>query len=158
MIENKIAITLEVDKNMFESCMMREITENLSEIPKEKIQGVILECIRDYFTANNFENLEKLLVESDSYNYHRKQPTKFLREIMNNNINDLAGKFQPIIDDAAEFMKENYSALIASSLTNIMLSSFFKQPSLSDSIEHGMREHMMSMINEFGIKTKFNEN
>ncbi len=112
-------IKIDVDELQFKEVLNKQ----LRDMPEDIIQKIIMECIREYFTQNNYEMIDKLFVQSnkDYYGFEKKSATEFLNRLIEEC--DYS-KLQDIVDLAILDLRHNYNDILIDVLTLQLLQSF----------------------------------
>ena len=106
-------VTISVDEEMFKEVVEKE----LAALPKEKIQEILVKGIEKYFSKNNYEMINKLLIEKSSYKWDNPDcPTEFTKQLIENTDHS---KLQEITDKCIEKLSNNYEKILITMLTNI---------------------------------------
>ena len=106
-------VTINVDEEMFKEVLEKELVA----LPKEKIQEILVKAIEAYFSKNNYEMIDKLLIEKNSYKWDNPDcPTEFTKQLIENTDHS---KLQDIVDKCIEKLSNNYEKILITMLTNI---------------------------------------
>ena len=106
-------VTISVDEEMFKEIVEKE----LAALPKEKIQEILVKAIEAYFSKNNYEMIDKLLIEKNSYKWDNPDcPTEFTKQLIQNTD---CSKLQDIVDKCIEKLSNNYEKILITMLTDI---------------------------------------
>lgn len=122
-------ITVNVEDDTFKQIVEREITN----IPSEKLQEIIIDAMKGYFSANNYEKANLLVYKKESYGYHQEVPTDFAERI----IRDCDySKLQEVVDAAIEDLKTNHERLLREILMETLATGLIN----NYSFQTGLRE------------------
>ncbi len=122
-------IVANVDDELFNEIVTKEI-EN---IPSEKLQEIIIDAIKGYFSANNYEKASLLVYKKESYGYRQEVPTDFAERI----IRDCDySKLQEVVDAAIEDLKTNHERLLREILMETLATGLIN----NYSFQTGLRE------------------
>ena len=99
-------VEINIDSEQFETLL----NDNLADLPKETIQNIIIECIREYFAQNNCKNIEKLFIEKTSNRWSEEYCASLF-------LKNLAGqcdysKLQDVVDTAIDTVKKNHEKIL----------------------------------------------
>ena len=99
-------VEINVDEMQFKELLDKQLTE----LPQEVIQNIIIESIREYFTQDDYKMIENLFIETKtSYGYTEKNSSYFLQGLMRGC--DYS-KLQEVVDAAIENLKENNERIL----------------------------------------------
>lgn len=99
-------VVLNIDEKMFDDTFGNV----LMKMDDKQVADVLTECIKQYFTDNNNKNIEKLIFDdSGSYYSHGKMRSEFTDNIFKNC--DFS-KLQPLVDQAIERLKNDFSGVL----------------------------------------------
>ena len=106
-------VKIEVNEEQFKDLLEKE----LADLPKETVQNILIESIKEYLKEDDYKNLNAFVVnkEYDHYSYCSKQPSKFLYSMLENC--DYSG-LQEVADDMIKDLKENYQQILIQVLSN----------------------------------------
>ena len=122
-------ITVNVEDDTFKQIVEREITN----IPSEKLQEIIIDAMKGYFSANNYEKANLLVYKKESYGYHQEVPTDFAERI----IRDCDySKLQEVVDAAINDLKTNHERLLREVLMETLATGLIN----NYSFQTGLRE------------------
>lgn len=120
-------VTIKVDETQFKDVLEKE----LYALKPEELHNTIIECIKEYFSANNYEAVKKLIVFRESWG--AEKATDFTNKaIASCDYSEL----QEIVDRAIEELKTNYKRLLLDALINCIakgLSETYTMQSLMSS-------------------------
>lgn len=130
-------IKIDVDELQFKEVLNKQ----LRDMPEDIIQKIIMECIREYFTQNNYEMIDKLFVQSnkDYYGFEKKSATEFLNRLIEEC--DYS-KLQDIVDLAILDLRHNYNDILIDVLTLQLLQSF-----RNSNFENGLNMTIRNILN-----------
>ena len=99
-------VEINVDEMQFKELLDKQLTE----LPQEVIQNIIIESIREYFTQNDYQMIENLFIKKETrYGYTEKSSNEFLNRLINSC--DYS-KLQEVVDAAVENLKENNERIL----------------------------------------------
>lgn len=125
-------VVLNIDEKMFDDAFGNV----LMKMDDKQVADVLTECIKQYFTDNNNENIEKLIFDdSGSYYSHGKMRSEFIDNIFKNC--DFS-KLQPIVDEAINRLKNNFHGM----LTEVLIEALTR--GLNDT--YAFRERLNEVI------------
>lgn len=107
-------IKINVDESMF-----KDILENeLKALKPEEIHEVLVECIKNYFTQNNYENINKLLFKKSS----GYGPTIISSDFTNAMIKSCDySELQEIVNESIKILKNDYKNILNNILTDALI-------------------------------------
>ena len=118
-------IEINVDELQFKELLEGE----LKNLPKDKIQEVIVEGIRTYVNTHP-EMIKDLFVDS-SYSW-REQPTYYLKEIVKNHIPQDA--FKDTVEGIVYTLKNNYDKILRDAIIDMLIGGIFNSYNFQDRI------------------------
>ena len=150
---SKTKIQIEVDEDQFKSLIEKEITD----LPKDQIQKIIIESIKSYLTGDetikieevtknsynttiypvevnrrNYNNLNALLTKRyDNYSGTSYQASDFLINLIKEC--DFSG-LQEVVDNMIEDLKNNYHTILIEVLSKQLVNSIFDERNFKDSV------------------------
>ena len=119
--------------------------DNINELPKEQMQEILLKAVEVALIKDRenpvYDRSSCILVTQvkDGYSY-KYEPTKLLQSVMQNI--DTEKYFEPIADEIAQYIKDNYRTLIQ----EYMIKSFM-QLLFTDTNKYQLERDMISHIN-----------
>ena len=122
-------ITLNVDDEVFNKIVEQE----LDNIPSEKLQEIIIDAMKGYFSANNYEKAKLLVYTKESYGYRQEVPTDFAESLIREC--DYS-KLQEVVDAAIEDLKTNHERLLREILMETLATGLIN----NYSFQTGLRE------------------
>ena len=133
-------ITVNVEDDTFKQIVEREITN----IPSEKLQEIIIEAMKGYFSANNYEKANLLVYKKESYGYHQEVPTDFAERI----IRDCDySKLQEVVDAAIEDLKTNHERLLREVLMETLATGLINNYSFQTGLREAITNELMRRNN-----------
>lgn len=134
-------VKINVDESQFKDLLENE----LKALKPEELHEVMIECIKGYFTQNNYENLEPFLVKTKTqYGWDEKSASDFTKSI-------IAGcdysKLQDIVDLCIDKLKGNYYDILKSILLESIVSGLTRSNKFQDEIGYIIREEIYRIRN-----------
>ena len=127
-------VEINVDEMQFKELLDKQLTE----LPQEVIQNIIIESIREYFTQNDYQMIENLFIKKEThYGYTEKSSSEFLNRLMNGC--DYS-KLQEVVDAAVENLKENNERILKDMLIEALANSLSNTFSMRQSVENILRQ------------------
>ena len=101
---------MKVEINIDETQFKELLDGHLSKLSEDAIKSIIVESIREYFSQNNYENIENLFIETKtSYGFKEKCASPFLQRL----VRDCNySKLQDVLDAAIENLKANNERIL----------------------------------------------
>lgn len=112
--------------------------EEVGKIDPSEMKDIFAECIKEYFTQNNYTNVEKLLMEKGDY-YHKPKFTDFGEKLIESC--DYS-KLQEVVDKVVESMVNNHETLLKEMLFEVIAKGF----SSSWSMENTFKDKIIPMV------------
>ena len=108
-------IKINVDESMFKNVLENE----LKALKPEEIHEVLVECIKNYFTQNNYENINKLLFEKNGAHYG---PTIISSDFTKAMIESCDySELQEIVNESIKILKNDYKNILNNILTDALI-------------------------------------
>jgi hypothetical protein len=122
-------IKINVDESMFSEVLDKE----LKGLTPEELHDVMIQCIKEYFTVDNYKNLEKLFVkESNNYYGSREyKPTDFTNQLA---ARCDCSKLQEIVDIGIDTLKNNHEYILQRVLFDLITTGLASTYSFRESI------------------------
>ena len=135
---------MEVKINVDESRIPEILEKELNALNAKEIHEIVIECIKQYLSQDNYKNTERLFVykEKDRYGYTQDTPTDLLYKILKENID--YSSLQNIIDKCIDELKNNYESLLIKVITEMIATSLANT--------YNMRGILSEIINQKLIK------
>jgi hypothetical protein len=129
---------MEVKINVDESRIPEILEKELDALDPKEIHEVVIECIKQYLSQDNYKNTERLFVyeEKNRYGYCQDVPTDLLNKILKENMD--YSSLQNIVDKCIDELENNYERLLIKVITEMIASS------LADT--HNMRDVILNTI------------
>lgn len=83
--------------------------EEVGKLDPREIKDIFAECVKEYFTQNNYENVERLITEKGRYYDSKPQFTWFGKELIKSC--DYS-KLQEVVDKSIDSMTKNHERLL----------------------------------------------
>jgi hypothetical protein len=158
---SKTKIQIEVDEDQFKSLIEKEITD----LPKDQIQKIIIESIKSYLTGDetikieevtknsynttiypvevnrkNYNNLNALLIKKeDYYNGTSYKPSDLFINLLKEC--DYSG-LQEVVDKMINDLKDNYHSILLEILSDRLTSGIMNTTSFRNGVEEIIRNHI----------------
>lgn len=95
--------------------------EQVGKLDPREVKDIFAECIKEYFTQNNYENVERLITEKEGYYSRQPQFTWFGKELIKNC--DYS-KLQEVVDKVIDSMTNNHERLLKEMLFEVISIGF----------------------------------
>lgn len=130
-------VKINVDEAMFKEILDKE----LSALTSEEIHEVIVHCIKEYFTKDDYANIEKLIVtqQYSRWNGQEKVVSEFTRKLIASC--DYSG-VQDVVDKAIETLKNKYDVLLKDLIRDMIIQSLSNSCGFRTAMENSIREYM----------------
>ena len=113
-MENVLNIQITLDDEQLKSL----ITNNINDLPKEKLQEILSQAIKEVLTS---EKGQKLFMTKHNY-YDKYAPSDFLIALVSNA--DITEAISPIINEAVKYFSENYSEILDRCMKSVISEMF----------------------------------
>jgi hypothetical protein len=135
---------MEVKINVDESRIPEILEKELNALNAKEIHEIVIECIKQYLSQDNYKNTERLFVykEKDRYGYTQDTPTDLLYKILKENID--YSSLQNTVDKCIDELKNNYESLLIKVITEMIATSLANT--------YNMRGILSEIINQKLIK------
>lgn len=132
---------MEVKINVDESRIPEILEKELNALNAKEIHEIVIECIKQYLSQDNYKNTERLFVYErvDRYGYNKDEPTDLLYKILKENMD--YSSLQNIVDKCIDELKNNYESLLIKVITEMIASS------LADT--YNMKEILLKTISSY---------
>lgn len=129
---------MEVKINVDESRIPEILEKELDALDPKEIHEIVIECIKQYLSQDNYKNTERLFIynEENDYGCCRDMPTDLLYKILKENMD--YSSLQNVVDKCIDELKNNYERLLIKVITEMIASS------LVDT--HNMKEAILNTI------------
>lgn len=132
-------LEVNVDETQFKDILDKE----LKEMPKEVIQAVIVKSMQGYFEQNNYENVQRLFVETTGSQWNiKKTSTDFLNGLVKDC--DYSA-LQDVVDKAIEDVKENHRSIVCDLISKIITDGLFDNYNFKSALDNAIRDVLCSM-------------
>ena len=130
-------IKITVDESMFKDVLDKE----LNALTPEEIHEVLVSCIKEYFTQNNYANIEKLITTTNNYGWGGTDKT--VSEFTNKLIAscDYSG-LQEVVDKAVEDIKDKHEYIMKDLIRDMIVKSLTDSFAFKSSVENSIREYL----------------
>ena len=129
-------LTINVDETMFKDVLDNE----LKALSPEDLKNVMTECIKEYFTANDFKNLEPLIIQETKSRYNwntQKEATLFATKLIESC--DYS-QLQLVVDEAIKELQKNYRSILEDILLKTLVQGFTSNYAISSQLEMSVRD------------------
>lgn len=130
--------TLNIQLTLNDEQLKELIIGNINDLPKEKLQDILLQAIKEILTSPNGQ---KLFIESDGYYNSRIRPTCYLEQLVNNA--SIKDTISPIVNQTVGEFAAKYPAILEKCLKDSITAMFmseFKNAQLSMTWDHIMNK------------------
>lgn len=132
-------LEINVDETQFKDILDKE----LKEMPKEVIQAVIVKSIQGYFEQNNYENVQRLFVQTSEYGWKTEKTST---EFLNGLVKDCDySALQGVVDKAIEDVKENHRSIVCDLISNIITNGLLTDYNFRSALDSAIRDVLCSM-------------
>ena len=118
--------TLNIQLTLNDEQLKNLIVGNINDLPKEKLQDILLQAIKEILTSDKGQ---KLFIESDGYYNSRVSPSYYLKDLVKKA--DIKDSISPIVNQAVAEFAANYPNILErclrSSITEMFMSQFNHQ-------------------------------
>ena len=114
---------MEVKINVDESRIPEILEKELNALNAKEIHEIVIECIKQYLSQDNYKNTERLFVykQKDHYGYTQDTPTDLLYKILKEDMD--YSSLQNTVDKCIDELKNNYERLLIKVITEMIASS-----------------------------------
>ena len=130
----QVNLTVNVDETLFND----ELKSQLEALKPEEVKEVLLKCIYEYFSKDNYANMEKLIVEDDHNNYYygnKKVATEFTKKLIEEC--DYS-KLQEVVDVYIERLKTNHKSILNDLLLDALVNGLTERHSFRSSLNEAL--------------------
>lgn len=132
-------LEINVDETQFKDILDKE----LKEMPKEVIQDVIVKSIQGYFEQNNYENVQRLFVQTTETRWDTKKTST---DFLNGLVKDCDySALQGVVDKAIEDVKENHRSIVCDLISKIITDGLFDNYNFKSALDNAIRDVLYSM-------------
>jgi hypothetical protein len=132
-------LEINVDETQFKDILDKE----LKEMPKEVIQDVIVKSIQGYFEQNNYENVQRLFVQTTETRWDTKKTST---DFLNGLVKDCDySALQDVVDKAIEDVKENHRSIVCDLISKIITNGLFTDYNFRSALDNAVRDVLCSM-------------
>lgn len=114
-MENTLNITITLNDEQVKDL----IVGNLNELPKEKLQDILLQSIKEVLTS---ENGQKLFITSDYYSSSEKNPSTLLQKLINQA--DITDSIPSVVNEAVSKFADNYPEILERCIKSVISDMF----------------------------------
>lgn len=135
---------MEVKINVDESRIPEILEKELNGLNPEEIHEVVIECIKEYLSLDNYKNTERLFVyKQKSYYDARTQdaPTDLLYKILKENMD--YSSLQNVVDNCIDDIKNNYESLLIRVITDMIATSLANTYNMQEILSKTIRDNLI---------------
>ena len=121
-------VTINVDETQLKEIM----EEQLKALDPEALQEIFVQAVGEYFRQNNYKNLEQVLFTSSGYYGSDKHLTPTVEKAL---ANADYSKLQDIVDACIDLLKTNYTDLLISALSTLLVSGLTSSYELQSAMQ-----------------------
>lgn len=114
-MENTLNITITLNDEQVKDL----IVGNINELPKEKLQDILLQGIKEVLTS---ENGQKLFITSGYHSSSEKSPSMLLQKLINQA--DITNSISPIVDEAVSKFADSYPEILDRCIKSVISDMF----------------------------------
>ena len=114
-MENTLNITITLNDEQVKDL----IVGNLNELPKEKLQDILLQGIKEVLTS---ENGQKLFITSGYYSSSEKNPSMLLQKLINQA--DITDSISSVVNEAVSKFADNYPEILERCIKSVISDMF----------------------------------
>ena len=115
-MENTINIQITVDDEQLKNLL----SNNINDLPKEKIQEILLESIKEFLTSDKGQEL--FYRKNFTSYYDATTPSDFLSELIDKA--DISKSISPIMNEAIDNFSKNYTEILRQCVLECVSSMF----------------------------------
>ena len=129
---------MKVEINIDETQFKELLDGHLSKLPEDVIKEIIVESIHEYFSQNNYEQIENLFVETKTnYSYKEKCASPFLQRL----VRDCDySKLQDVLDAAIDNLVENNERILKDMFIEAIADKLYSTYTFRDSVRRVLVE------------------
>lgn len=142
----QVNLTVNVDETLFND----ELKSQLEALKPEEVKEVLLKCIYEYFSKDNYANIEKLLITKSDWN-RSNIPTRFTEKIIE--ACDYSA-LQEIVDKSIEIMKNKYDIILKDTLSDVLLKGMTDNYFFKSSLQRTIQEQIIIRENDLRMQNK----
>ena len=131
---------MKVEINIDESQMKEVLEKEIKEMPKEVIREVVIESIKGYFSANDYENTRELFMTEDRWD-KRRVASPLMCELVKGC--DTSG-VQEIVDKAIEDIKGDVGGILRDVIKDFIVGGMMNQYSFQSALDRAITESLIS--------------
>ena len=128
---------MKVELNVDETQIKELIDGHLSDLPEDMIKNILVECIRGYFSQNNYAQIENLFIETkEKFGYHKeKSASLFLQRL----IKDCDySKLQDVVDASINNLIEHNDTLLKDIIIDAITEKLRNTYSFQDAVRDAL--------------------
>lgn len=114
--------TLNIQITLNDEQLKNLIVGNLNDLPKEKLQEVLLQSIKEVLTSDAGQ---QLFIRDGGYYGSGKRPSTFLEKLVKEA--DVSDAISPIVNEAVTEFSANYSTILSNCIKNSISEMFWNQ-------------------------------
>ena len=116
--------------------------EEVGKLDPREIKDIFAECVKEYFTQNNYQNVERLITEKESYYGSKPKFTWFGQKLIEHC--DYS-KLQEVVDKVIDSMVNNHETLLKEMLFEVISVGFTNSYSMQKAFEEKILPLTMRM-------------
>ena len=114
--------TLNIQITLNDEQLKNLIVGNINDLPKEKLQDILLQSIKEILTSDRGQ---KLFIESDGYYNSSVRPSYYLKDLVQKA--DVKDSISPIVNQAVAEFAANYPDILERCLKSSITEMFMNQ-------------------------------
>jgi hypothetical protein len=114
--------TLNIQITLNDEQLKNLIVGNLNDLPKEKLQDILLQAIKEILTSDRGQ---KLFIESDGYYNSRVTPSYYLKDLVQKA--DIKDAISPVVNEAVSEFSANYPTILSNCIKSAISEMFLSQ-------------------------------
>ena len=134
-------LTINIDETQLKEVM----EEQLKALDPEVLQGIFVQAVGEYFRQNNYKNLEQVLFTSSGYYSSDKHLTPTVEKAL---ANADYSKLQDIVDASIDLLKTNYTDLLISALSTLLVNGLTSSYALQSAMNEAALRYTNSLRQE----------
>ena len=120
--------------------LFKDVAENsLRALKPEQLTEICQQAILEFFKRNNYDNVEKLIVDKGNYSWDYKA-SDFTHRIIESC--DFS-KLQEVVDKCIEELTNNYESMIKNIIADMICNGLTNNYAFQESLKHIIREEII---------------
>ncbi len=134
---------MEVKISVDESRIPEILEKELNALNPKEIHEVVMQCIKEYLSLDNYKNTERLFIYKQETYYGSTQdaPTELLYKILKENID--YSSLQNVVDNCIDEIKNNYESLLIKVITDMIATSLLTTHNMQEILSKTIRENLI---------------